>query len=198
MSGCLRPLLDLLVCLLASCCSWGYRLDSRAELSRGVFAASSKVVCACESELVTASPQRGRDYVMPALLIGWVVGGLIWTDSAEVKHRFTAIFSRFFQQKYWHIILESKFWVRVQQWQLLFGHRGEAHLRPASHRPRQLQMLKTCLLTCQCSTWSPIWPLTSDLRTLLWILLHQINQSSWSALFIDSSVSLGKEHYQTK
>lgn len=47
-----------------------------AELSRGLFCCFLKsCVRACESELVTGSPQRGRDYlIQPALLIGWLGG----------------------------------------------------------------------------------------------------------------------------
>lgn len=61
----------------ASCC---YRLDSRwsrgRALQRAFFCCFLKsCVRACESELVTGSPQRGRDYlIQPALLIGWLGG----------------------------------------------------------------------------------------------------------------------------
>lgn len=75
----------------ASCC---YRLDSRwsrgRALRRAFFCCFLKsCVRACESELVTGSPQRGRDYlIQPALLIGWVGGGRNWTDSEQRQRHF--------------------------------------------------------------------------------------------------------------
>lgn len=68
----------------------GLTVESRPSSPEGFFCCFLKsCVRACESELVTGSPQRGRDYlIQPALLIGWVGGGLIWTDSEQGQRHF--------------------------------------------------------------------------------------------------------------